>query len=374
MRKTLNYNRYQRQITLPELGITGQKKLQNAKVLVVGAGGLGCPVLQYLAAAGVGTIGVVDGDTIDETNLHRQILYTNSDIGKYKSQNSTIKINDLNPDCCVVSYKLMIDVTNALSIVSEYDMVVDASDNYPTRYLLNDACVILKKPLIYGAVLQYEGQVGVFNLKDDETGVITNYRDLFPKPPHPSEVNSCNEAGVLGVLPGIIGSMQAAEVLKIITGIGKPLCNKVMMYNMKNNFFYDFEVLPNPNKGVFPHTATQFFAFDYDWFCAGEMVEDEISLEKFEAYLATEEIVVIDVREKSEEPPLEGFEYLAIPMTEWQTRKSEFITNKKVVIVCQSGNRSLKIVNQIKETHPTREIYSLHGGVLNWYKNKLVKV
>lgn len=372
MKKQLNYNRYQRQMLLPELGVTGQKKLLNAKVLVIGAGGLGCPALQYLVAAGVGTIGVVDGDKVDESNLHRQILYNDSDLGKYKSQNINLKLTNLNPDCCVVSYKQMINAENALGIIAEYDLVVDGSDNYPTRYLLNDACAILKKPLIYGAVLQFEGQVGVFNLEDKETGYKVSYRDLFPKPPHPSEVNNCAESGVIGVLPGIIGSMQAAEAIKIITGIGKPLCNKVLIYNLKNASFYDFEIRPNPTKGEFPQTASDFYKFDYEWFCSGEVIDGEISVESFEELLFAEELTIIDVREKHELPILEGIQYLSIPMSEWETRKTEFISDKKVIVICQSGTRSLKVVHKIKEDHPSRIILSLHGGVNAWIKTKIV--
>lgn len=367
----MNYNRYKRQIILPELGVSGQKKLLNSKVLVVGAGGLGCPILQYLAASGVGTIGVVDGDIVDETNLHRQILYFSSDVGKYKTQKLEIKLNDLNSDICVDSYKQMINNTNALDIISKYDIVVDGSDNYPTRYMLSDACMILKKPLVYGAVLRFEGQVGVFNLKDKQTQKTMSYRDLFPKPPHASDVQSCAEAGVIGVLPGIIGSLQASEVIKIITGIGNPLANKVLTYNMKTNFFYDFQISQNKNKGDYPKTASQFYNYDYDWFCLGELDPQEISCDMFEECMFSEDIIVIDVREKSEEPSLDGFLYVSIPVSEWENRKTEFISDKKVIVICQSGKRSLEVVHKIRESHPLRQIYSLQGGVLSWVKSRV---
>ncbi|MBD0294073.1 MAG: HesA/MoeB/ThiF family protein, partial [Flavisolibacter sp.] len=210
--------RYQRQVILQEFGEAGQQKLLQAKVLVIGAGGLGCPVLQYLAAAGVGVVGIADDDIVSLTNLHRQVLYSMSDIGKSKVERAAAILRQLNPDIEIIPYHLRLTNKNALDIITAYDIVVDATDNFPTRYLLNDACVLLSKPLIYGAVSKFEGQVAVFNGVGSSGEKSVNYRDLFPVPPQEDEVPNCAEAGVLGVLPGIIGSLQAGEVIKLITG------------------------------------------------------------------------------------------------------------------------------------------------------------
>ena len=237
MNKENNYNRYQRQIQLKEIGQLGQEKITHAKVLMIGAGGLGCPALQYLAAAGVGTIGIVDFDVIEMSNLQRQILYTVDDIGQSKAITAAKKLSLLNPEIIIDVYNVQITNNNALEILENYDIIIDGSDNFATRYLINDACVLLDKPLIYGAVLRFEGQIGVFNLADETTNSKTNYRDLFPKPPDLDSSISCNDVGVLGVIPGIIGTMQATEALKIITGIGKSLTNKIISYNALENTF-----------------------------------------------------------------------------------------------------------------------------------------
>ncbi len=370
MKKDINYKKYQRQIDLSDFGITGQKKLFYSKILIVGAGGLGCPVLQYLAAAGVGTIGVVDGDIIEESNLHRQILYSKPDIGKYKSQTALLVVSEQNPDCEVISHREMLTTTNVLDILSTYDIIVDGSDNYPTRYLVNDACVLLNKPLVYGAVLQFEGQVGVFNVLDSDKNIKTNYRDLFANPPKSSDVKSCNDVGVIGILPGIIGTLQAAEVIKLITGVGQPLCNKVLAYNMKTNLFYDFEIEVNPNKENYPQTVSELYAFNYDWFCSGESQEEELAIDKFEALLFSKEAIIVDIRESFEEPKMEGFEYLSIPMSEWDARASETDKYPKIILVCQSGIRSLKMVNQLKKMDTSKEVYSLRGGVAHWIRTR----
>src|SRR5687767_8417729 len=220
--------RYSRHLSLQNFGMANQLKLKNAKVLVVGAGGLGCPALLYLTAAGVGTIGIADFDSIDISNLQRQVLYTTSDVGKKKAEVAARRLRELNP---LISFQLhtqQIKATNALGIIASYDVVLDGTDNFPTRYLLNDACVLLNKPLVYGSILRFEGQVAVFNYPISKS-YSANYRDLFPEPPPPEVVPDCEQAGVLGVLPGIIGSMQANEVIKIVTGIGEPLAGKLLI-------------------------------------------------------------------------------------------------------------------------------------------------
>src|SRR6266496_5267611 len=203
----VQYERYQRQILLKEFGEAGQQKLQQAKVLVIGAGGLGCPALQYLAAAGVGTIGIVDNDVVTLTNLHRQILYSTDDIGYPKTERATFKLHQLNSDITITPYNFRLTNKNALNIISDYETIIDGTDNFSTRYMINDACVLMNKPLVYGAISQFEGQVAIFNFRRNENDETVNYRDLFPNPPKEDEILNCEEAGVLGVLPGIVGTM-----------------------------------------------------------------------------------------------------------------------------------------------------------------------
>ena len=222
-----SYERYQRQILLKEFGIDAQQKLLQAKVLVIGAGGLGCPALQYLVAAGIGTIGIVDDDIVSLNNLHRQVLYTVNDIGLSKAEVAAEKLKALNDEINIISYNERLTNKNALALLMNMILLVDGTDNFSSRYMINDACVLLNKPLVYGAISKFEGQVAVFNIKDEIQIRAINYRDLFPTPPKDDEVLNCAEAGVLGVLPGIIGTMQANETIKLITGIGKPLINTI---------------------------------------------------------------------------------------------------------------------------------------------------
>jgi molybdopterin/thiamine biosynthesis adenylyltransferase/chorismate mutase len=236
--ENFNYHKYTRQMRLPNFGLVEQKKLFEAKVLVVGAGGLGCPALIYLASAGVGKFGIADFDVVEESNLHRQILYTAQDIGKLKAEQAAKKIQEINAQCLVQTYTHAIDETNVNSILKEYDIIIDGTDNFATRYLLNDACVKHHKPLVYGSISRYEGQVSVFNLKMNE-GFSKNYRDLFPNEPQGLHIQNCAEAGVIGVLAGVIGCLQANEAIKIICGIGNPLANKMLSYHSLFNTFYE---------------------------------------------------------------------------------------------------------------------------------------
>lgn len=357
------YKRYQRQTLLKELGEAGQQKLLDAKVLVIGAGGLGCPALQYLAAAGVGTIGIVDFDVVEITNLQRQVLYTVNDIGKSKAVTAAAKLNALNPEIVIDVYNVQISNQNALELINNYDIVIDGSDNYATRYLVNDACVLMNKPLVYGAVLRFEGQVAVFNLTDATTNIKTNYRDLFPQPPDAASSLSCNEAGVLGVLPGIIGTMQAAEAIKIITGIGKPLYNKIISYNTLENSFYEFTISTNENAGrLIPNDKSSFTNFNYDWFC-NSSCSLEITAEEFDVLRLSKKITVIDVREKEELPIVAAFPVVKIPLSAFQKDILNLSTNKIVVLFCQSGKRSLVALNIMHKLFPDLLIYSLKGGI-----------
>ena len=365
-------DKYQRQIILKGFGEAGQDKLSQAKVLVIGAGGLGCPALQYLAAAGVGIIGIVDLDVVDLSNLHRQILFTVDDIGKPKAQTAASRLQRLNPDIEIKVYPFQLTNTNALEIFTDYDMVIDGSDNYATRYLINDACVLLNKPLVYGAVLRFEGQVGVFNFENAETKIKTNYRDLFPKPPDAASSLSCNDAGVLGVLPGIIGTMQATEAIKIITGIGKPLCNKIISYNALENSFYEFNISPNAKTTeLIPKNVAAFKSYNYEWFC-NAFYDSEINSEEFDAIRLSTSISIIDVREKEELPVIDEFPVTNIPLSIFKEADSTYFTENTVVLLCQSGKRSLTALKIMKEKFPKLKLYSLKGGILAWKINQRI--
>jgi adenylyltransferase/sulfurtransferase len=373
MISTENYQRYQRQIFLKEFGAAGQQKLLSAKVLVIGAGGLGCPVLLYLAASGVGTIGIVDFDVVDISNLHRQILYSVDDINKSKVETAAKKIKALNPEIEIQTFNLKLNNQNALQIISDYDIVIDGSDNFSTRYLVNDACMLLNKPLVYGAVLRFEGQVGVFNLADNKSGIKTNYRDLFPHPPDAGETLSCKEAGVLGVVPGIIGTMQAIEAIKIITEIGKPLYNKIISFNILNNSYYDFEISPNEKAIAFiPKNEAEFLIYNYDWFCGVPQSSEEITVEEFEALRSEEIVSIIDVREKSELPLVSEFDFTQIPMSEFEQVISSFEKSGTIVVFCQTGKRSAKAVQILKNIFPGCKAYSLTGGIIAWESHQQI--
>lgn len=364
------YSRYSRQIILKEFGKEAQEKLLIAKILVAGAGGLGCPALLYLAAAGAGNIGIVDFDVVDISNLQRQTLYGVDDIGKSKVATAANKLNDFNPDIRIHTYDLKFDNQNALQIISEYDLVIDGTDNFSTRYLINDACVLLNKPLVYGAVLRFEGQAGVFNLADNESGIKTNYRDFYPKPPFAGSVLSCNETGVLGVVTGIIGTMQAAEAIKIITGIGDVLCNSVISYNVLTNTFYKFAISKSEeSESLIPKSELEFLNYNYDWFCGVNKSENEISVEEFDQLISNEAVRVIDVREKNEMPVLNEFKSEQINMSEFEHRISAIDLSDTIVIICQTGIRSLKAVEILKENIAGCKAYSLAGGIEAWIKH-----
>jgi molybdopterin/thiamine biosynthesis adenylyltransferase len=258
--------RYQRQITLEGFGMEAQTKLSNAKIMVVGAGGLGCPALQYLAAAGVGTIGIVDNDLVGLSNLNRQILFGQEDVGKAKVHVAANKIKALNELVKVHAFQQTCDANFAANHFPDYDVIIDATDNFASRYLINDACVLFNKPLVFGAVSQFEGQVAVFNL--EIASVKLNYRDLFPEPPKNDEVLSCAEGGVLGVLPGIIGVMQATEAIKLIAGVGETLANQMLTYNALTNSFYKMQLIANPLSQLYlPKNIEIFKQMNYEQLC-----------------------------------------------------------------------------------------------------------
>ena len=357
--------RYHRQMILTELGAAGQQKLLAAKVLVIGAGGLGCPVLQYLAAAGVGTIGIIDHDVVTLTNLHRQVLYDMNDLGQPKTEMAVAKLQQANPDISIQPYNLRLTNQNALDILKAYDIIVDATDNFPTRYLVNDACVLLNKPMVYGAVSKYEGQVAVFHHTSTSAERAVNYRDLFPVPPREGEVANCAEAGVLGVLPGIIGTLQAGEVIKLITGIGQPLINRLQTFSFLTSEWYTWEISPSPQAAaLLPKTKTTFLQMEYDWSCAADNFT-EIDAAAFNSLLKEKAVTVIDVREQGEQPAVNEFEHLQIPLSQLKDRLAT-LKGDNIIAFCQSGKRSRQAAQLLAHTFASKKIYSLQGGIAGW--------
>jgi adenylyltransferase/sulfurtransferase len=362
-----SYDRYHRQIILKDFGEAGQQKLFSAKVLVVGAGGLGCPALQYLAAAGVGTLGIIDGDMVDLSNLHRQILYSVHDIGFPKAEKAAEKLRELNPEITIKAYGERLNNQNAFSIIREYDIIIDGSDNFAARYMINDACVILNKPIVHGSVSQFQGQIAILNYRKNGAGEPVNYRDLFPKPPKEDEVPNCAEAGVLGVLPGIIGTMQASETIKLITGIGHPLINRIITFNALNNEFYELELSVRPGtRSLIPADEEAFRKTDYEWLCSSANSELEIDHLSLEKLLSQQNIDIIDVRDINEMPEIEEFTTFRIPLKEL-LGKSSLIKSDTVVIICQTGNRSLQAAKQLKSVFgESKKVLSLKGGIIKW--------
>ncbi len=370
--KNISYERYSRQLLLKQFGEAGQQKLLQAKVLVVGAGGLGCPALQYLAAAGVGMIGIVDDDIVALSNLHRQVLYSVADIGLPKVERAAFVLQQLNPEITVVAYNERLTTQNALDIIAGFDIIVDGTDNFSTRYMINDACVLLNKPLVYGAVSQFEGQVAMFNYNQPDGAPSVNYRDLFPQPVGNDEVQNCAEAGVLGVLPGIIGTMQANEVIKLITGIGQPLISRLLTYNALNNQMYELELEVRKETALLvPRSTEEFKAMDYEWLCSSSAIKFEIDTDKFDRMVQTGEATVIDVREPGEYPPVTEFSHVQIPVSKLS---ASTVPGDTIIVFCQSGKRSLQAAQDLSVIYgASKKIYSLKGGILQWKANRQKK-
>lgn len=358
--------RYHRQVLLKKLGVEGQQRLAAAKVLVLGAGGLGCPALLYLAAAGVGTIGIVDFDNVSMSNLHRQVLFGTEDIGQLKVLVAERKLKAINPEINIITYPVKLDNALCLELFESYDIILDGTDNFATRYMVNDACVLLQKPLVYGAVSRFEGQVAVFAA--DTTAV--NYRDLFPQPPLEGEVLNCAEAGVLGVLPGIIGSMQANEVIKLITGMGEVLKDQLYTYHALYNqhMTLQLSVVEENRKGI-PKNEQEFLQTNYEWLCGIGVEAMEIEQEQFEELMKKGELTVIDVREENELPAISFVEHVKMPLSGLK-EQLEKIEGETVVFICQSGKRSLQAAKLLAAINTRINIYSFKGGVLNW-KSKI---
>lgn len=354
---------YSRHLILPEFNIEGQRKLKNSSVLVVGAGGLGCPLLQYLTAAGVGHLGIVDYDIVDQSNLQRQVLYSVDDIGKSKAETAAKKLFRLNPHISFSVINDQLTSRNALEIISKFDIVCDGTDNFPTRYLVNDACVILDKPNIHGAIFKFEGQVSVFNYKFENGDHGPQYRDIFPTPPPPGEVPSCAEGGVLGVLPGILGSIQASETIKVIAGIGEPLAGKLFIFDALSFETRILKINKNPDLQI-PEVL-----IDYDDFCGLNESPDrtvtEISVEELKSMIDKDkDFQLIDVRNQYEHN-IASLEGLLIPLDDLDQRVSEIRTDKTTIFYCRSGIRSAKAIKKLQKLG-FKNLFNLKGGIMEW--------
>ena len=359
--------RYSRQLILPELGEAGQKKLKQAKVLVVGAGGLGSPSAIYLAAAGVGTLGVIDADKVELSNLHRQVLHTTQDLKKFKAANAKEKLKALNPHVKVVAYKERFGAANAAKLLKEYDLIIDGTDNFPTRYVINDACVLAKKPFVFGGILRFEGQVSVFGLSGGPC-----YRCFFEEPPKADEVPSCAEAGVLGILPGIIGLLQSNEAVKLLCGIGSPLKGRLLIFDALNTHFREVTLKKNPQCAVCGRNPTikKVEAVELPVACVLQPQSagiPEITARELKNLMKKQPtgFYIFDVREKPEwdEGHIKGA--VLKPMSILQQTYHEIPKDKPVYLHCGGGGRSSRAV-QFLQSRGYSNVYNLKGGFRAW--------
>ena len=359
--------RYARHFVLPELGVEGQKKLKSSSILIVGLGGLGSIASTYLAAAGVGTLGIVDFDTVDHSNLHRQPLYNTSEVGKPKVALAGKKLLEINPNVRVVPYEVRLSSQNALDIFSSYDLILDCSDNLPTRYLVSDACVILEKPDVYGAVFQFEGQSSVFCMRDGPC-----YRCLFPEPPPPELVQSCAESGVLGMVPAIIGSIQSVEAVKIIAGIGGPLAGRLLILDAAKMDFREVRLDKVVSCPACGNNPTIHRLIDYQEFCgmkseskAGELETFNVSVEEIKERLdKSEPLFLLDVRERFEYDLVHLDAHL-IPINELPERLSELDRGREIIVYCHTGVRSRSAVEYLR-SNGFKRAKNLTGGIDEW--------
>lgn len=347
-------NRFDRQYILNGFGIEGQKKLRNASVLMVGAGGLGCPALLYLAATGVGRIGVIDGDTINVTNLNRQVLFGEKDLGKNKAEQAVRQLKDKYSDITWEIFPEFLTVQNAQELIADYDLVIDGTDNFPTRYLINDACLLHEKPFVFGAIYQHEGQVSVFNLGEKAC----NYRDVHPEMPGSNEIPNCAETGVLGVLPGIIGNLMALEAIKVLSGYGEPLKNRMLYFNGLTSQTYEVE-LSRKEISSGPDSWAVLETTDYQQACGAvkEMTWKE-AMGKM-----NQNVAFVDVRELDELPPLVCTGLMKIPMSVIENELDKLEDADQILIFCQSGMRSQKAAQILSESYPDKAIFSIKGGI-----------
>lgn len=363
-------NRYSRHLLLQEIGVKGQKRLKAAKVLIVGAGGLGTPLVQYLAAAGVGTIGIIDFDEVEESNLQRQVMHGKRDIGRPKVASAKDSIKQINPLVKVETYNQKLTAENAEEIISQYDVVADASDNYPTRYLVNDTCVLLGKPDVFGAMYQFEGQVSVYYAKHGPC-----YRCMYPAPPPAGLVPSCAMGGVVGVLPGVIGTLQANEVIKLIVGGGKNLIGRVVTFDAWNLKWRELKIKKNCNCPICGQdpTITEIEDYDYEDFCGlAQQREEEEKVEGIEPKELKrridegEKVTIVDVREPHERAIAKFPEAIVIPIGQLERRQKELDPDIDTVFVCKEGKRSILAVNTLREAGYKGPLYNLRGGTNAW--------
>ncbi len=382
--------RYSRHLIMPEVGMEGQRRLKASAVLLIGTGGLGSPLALYLAAAGVGRIGLVDYDTVDDSNLHRQVIHGESSVGMLKVESARRRMLDLNPHITIETYNVALTSDNALEIMRGYDVVIDGTDNFPTRYLVNDACVKLGIPNVYGSILRFEGQLSVFYAKEGPC-----YRCMFPEPPPPGLVPSCAEAGVLGVLPGTIGTMQATEGIKLITGIGDPMVGRMLLYDALEMSFTTIRVRKNPNCPVCGIPAEDVELIDYEQFCgvpANDHVETRYNFEvpvpqidalELKSRLdAGENLFVLDVRNPEEweiavmpntikipksQIELAAYQVASGAQAREQTVLNQIPTDREVIVHCRSGVRSMSVIETLRDLgyEPTR-LVNMAGGILAW--------
>ena len=363
--------RYSRHLIMPEVGMEGQLKLKAARVLCIGAGGLGSPLALYLAAAGVGTLGIVDFDVVDYTNLQRQIIHTTADVGRKKLDSAAEKLKAINPFLNLRTFETRLSSENALEIFQEFDIIADGTDNFPTRYLVNDACVLTGKPNVYGSIFRFEGQASVFATEEGPC-----YRCLYPEPPPPGLVPSCAEGGVLGILPGLVGVMQATEVIKLILGKGEPLIGRLLLIDALGMKFRELKLRKNPDCPACGTHPTITKLIDYDQFCGirGEEKSEEkpvatgvpeIQVEELKRRLDTgEDIFVLDVREPHEYQICNIGGYL-IPLGDLPKRVHELDSSREIVAHCRSGVRSAKAVDFLRQAG-FRKVHNLAGGILAW--------
>jgi sulfur-carrier protein adenylyltransferase/sulfurtransferase len=383
--------RYSRHLIMPEVGLEGQRRLKSASVLLIGTGGLGSPTALYLAAAGIGRMGLVDYDVVDESNLQRQIIHGQSTLGKSKLDSAEERIKDVNPFIQIDKYNVPLTSDNALKLFAPYDVIIDGTDNFPTRYLVNDACVKLGKPNVYGSIFRFEGQLSVFHAQEGPC-----YRCMFPEPPPPGLVPSCAEGGVLGILPGTIGTMQATEAIKLILGIGDPMIGRMMLYDALEMSFTTIKVRKNPECPVCGVPAEQVQLIDYEQFCGMPAhdrsafraeVEDadmlEIDVNELQLRLQNgEDLIILDVREPHEREIATLEDTLFIPKGAIQTAKNAVLAGRKlreetvlaqipegreVIVYCRTGKRSADVIRMLREIgYDKNNMRNLEGGILAW--------
>ncbi len=364
------FDRYRRHLSLPEIGLEGQQRLLSGSVLLIGAGGLGCPAAQYLAAAGVGRIGLIDDDVVASSNLQRQILYTTADVGRPKVEVAKERLSALNPDVRLDTYQVRLDSSNALELFAEYDIIVDGTDNFPTRYLTNDACVLLGKPNVHGSIFRFEGQASVFDASKGPC-----YRCLYPEPPPPDAVPSCAEGGVLGILPGTIALVQSTETIKLLTGLGEPLYGRLLHYDALGMVWREFKMQKDPSCPICGEKPSIRELIDYEGFCGmpareGEAV-DEISQCSAADYAARREagetMTLVDVRESSEVEAARIEGAIWIPLADLEARMGELeaVRDQAIIVHCHHGGRSTKAVRLLLE-HGFTTAENLDGGIEAW--------